>query len=356
MHHYLASLHLLPGMTHERLRRLSDKYAGDFQQAWETLSASTLIEIGIKDHIDIVLQKRALISPEAAKQYMESRGIDIIVEGDADYPEFFYEIKPRAFLLYMRGNKELLLHKRQRVALVGSRKVSSYGKRVVKQLLSNLAVYGIVTVSGLAYGVDAACHRESIASGVSTMGVLGTGIDVAYPTSHRSLMEDIVEDGLLLSEFPLGAKARPYHFPLRNRMVAAISEVTVVVEAAEKSGSLITASLALELGREVGAVPGDIFSPTCHGTNSLIAKGEAAVVRDGSDILALLGIDDSKQMQSHQIGLEGPLSHILSYVPMEHDEVVVLSAMDVVTCSQELSLLELDGLICKVDGTKWVRC
>jgi len=178
------------------------------------------------------------------------------------------------------------LEPRVSVAVVGSRRASAYGREMARELGRDLAREGVVVVSGLAFGIDACAHRGALEAG-STVAVLGCGPDIAYPASHRALWRQVTERGLVLSELPPGTGAWRWTFPARNRIVAALCGMTVVVEAARRSGSLITANLAADLGRELGAVPGPVSSRASAGTNDLLAGG-ACVVRDASDVLEVL--------------------------------------------------------------------
>ncbi len=172
------------------------------------------------------------------------------------------------------------------VAVVGARRATAYGRDLARELGHDLAREGVVVISGLAFGIDACAHRGALEAG-STVAVLGCGPDIAYPASHRSLWRRICEEGLVLSELPPGTGAWRWTFPARNRIVAALCGMTVVVEAAERSGSMITANLAADLGRELGAVPGPVHSRASAGTNDLLAGG-ACLVRGASDVLEVL--------------------------------------------------------------------
>jgi DNA processing protein len=209
---------------------------------------------------------------------------------DALYPAALREAPDAPWALIGRGDPSLLegLRPEGVVTVVGARRASSYGREVARELGRELAAAGLVVVSGLAFGVDACAHRGALEGG-TTFAVLGCGADLAYPAAHRSLWRRICERGLVLSELPPGAGAWRWTFPARNRIMAALAGMTVVVEAAERSGSLITADLAADLGRDLGAVPGPVGSRLSAGTNSLLAAG-ACLVRDAQDVLdAMLG-------------------------------------------------------------------
>jgi DNA processing protein len=209
---------------------------------------------------------------------------------DPLFPVGLADAADAPWALFGRGDAALLrrLAPDEAVTVVGSRRASSYGREVARQLGSELAKADLVVVSGLAFGIDACAHRGAIDSGL-TVAVLGCGADVAYPAAHRSLWRRIGESGLVLSELPPGSGAWRWTFPARNRIMAALSGMTVVVEAAERSGSLITADLAADLGRDLGAVPGPVNSRLAAGPNNLLAGG-ACLVRDAQDVLdAMLG-------------------------------------------------------------------
>ncbi|HKT82471.1 MAG TPA: DNA-processing protein DprA [Solirubrobacterales bacterium] len=209
---------------------------------------------------------------------------------DQRYPSGLHDAADAPWALIGRGDPGLLarLEPDGAVTVVGARRATSYGRGVARELGRELAAAGLVVVSGLAFGIDACAHRGAIEGG-TTVAVLGCGADTAYPASHRSLWRRICEQGLVLSELPPGAGAWRWTFPARNRIMAAMAGMTVVVEAARRSGSLITADLAADLGRDLGAVPGPVNSRGSAGTNDLLAGG-ACLIRDAQDVLdAMLG-------------------------------------------------------------------
>src|SRR5215813_309965 len=210
-------------------------------------------------------------------------GARLLVLGDPEYPASLRPIDlPPPFLLVRGG---LIRADGLAVALVGSRRGTPYGLRMAERLGTDLGGRGITVVSGLARGVDTAAHRGALDAGARTVAVLGSGVDVVYPPENRRLAADVCQAGALISQFPMGTPPLPHHFPARNRLIAGMTLGTVVVEAAERSGALITARLAGELGREVYAVPGSVLSPGSQGTNSLIQDG-AKLVQDWEDIVA----------------------------------------------------------------------
>ncbi len=247
-----------------------------------------------------------------------------------------------------------------RVSIVGSRRPSPYGEAVAEQLGLELARSGVVVVSGLALGIDAAAHRGALNAGGTTVAVLGTGVDVIYPASHVGLAEQILAaGGALVSQFPDGTAPRRGNFPARNHTMAALSDVVVVVEAAEGSGALITAEAALDLHKEVMAVPGSIFSPLSVGAHGLIRDG-AALVQNSRDILAALHVqhevlDDPLQPPAGfgftlPRGRDGILSHLSDVLALNAAEVARKLQLPVAEVLGRLTALELEGAVRRHDG------
>lgn len=215
---------------------------------------------------------------EARRAIAESErcGARLILFEDRDYPAPLRELYDPPPFLFVVGKLEVLA--RRTVAIVGTRRATAYGERATTAIAGALAAAGACVVSGMARGIDAAAHRAALASRGATVAVLGTGVDVAYPVAHRALHRTIGERGLLVSEFPCGTPPEPGSFPRRNRLIAALARLTIVVEAGERSGALITAEHALDLARDVGAVPGPIDAPQSAQSNALIRDGAHAIL------------------------------------------------------------------------------
>jgi DNA processing protein len=216
---------------------------------------------------------------------VERTGLQLVTAFDEEYPRLLSEIVDPPFVLYAAGRLERL--RLPTVAIVGSRDASRYGRDVAWRLAGELSGAGVSVVSGFARGVDAAAHEAAAGGPGGTIAVLGCGIDVDYPREHRSLKERLVAENLILSEYPPGTEPRPQNFPIRNRIIAGLSAGVVVVEASRRSGSLITARLAADFGRDVFAVPGSVFSSTSAGTHELLRDG-AILCRNAEDVLAEL--------------------------------------------------------------------
>jgi DNA processing protein len=243
--------------------------------------------------------------------------------------------------LFLRGESEAELLARPAVAVVGARASSGYGASVARSLGRELAAAGLVVVSGLARGIDAEGHRGALDAAGTTVAVLGCGIDRDYPAAHAELARRVAGAGLIVSEYAPGVEPAPWRFPARNRIVAGLCAATVVVEARERSGALITADLALEEGREVFAVPGEITSSLSAGTNALLKLG-AAPLTSASDVLASFGIEPEP--------VEGERSPLLELLPASADELVRRTGLGVDAVARALVELELEGRVAVADG------
>ncbi len=212
---------------------------------------------------------------------------------DENYPRSLLRLHKPPIVLFYKGNINLLRRCRKKVAIVGTRRASSYGVSVAEKISTLLASCGVCVVSGLARGIDVASHRNIVDKGV-TIAVLGNGVDVYYPYSNRDIQKKIAEKGLLISEYPPAARGSKWSFVARNRIIAALSDLVIVVESPLRGGSIHTAEFALELGIPVAAVPGDIFRASSQGTNRLIADG-ALVITSPGDVISMLGISDKEE-------------------------------------------------------------
>jgi DNA processing protein len=232
----------------------------------------------------------------------ERCGARLVLLEDSDYPASLRDLGDPPPFLFMLGDFSRITQ--PAVAIVGTRRATTYGERVTTALAGALAAAGATVVSGMARGIDAAAHRAALARNGVTVAVLGTGVDVAYPVGHRSLHRAIEQRGVVISEFPCGARAEPASFPRRNRIIAALAKLTLVIEAGEKSGALITADHATDLGRDVAAVPGQVDSPQSTGANALIRDGAHAVL-SAADALSLVGLADPSTRRDIAPTLQG---------------------------------------------------
>ena len=270
---------------------------------------------------------------------------------DRLYPVGLEDAADAPWALIGRGDTGLLarLEPEAAVTVVGARRASSYGREVARELARELAAAGQVVVSGLAFGIDACAHRGALEAPGLTVAVLGCGADVSYPAAHRSLWRRIGELGLVLSELPPGTGAWRWTFPARNRIMAALAGMTVVVEAAERSGSLITADLAADLGRDLGAVPGPVGSRLSAGPNHLLAGG-ACVVRDAQDVLdAMLG-PGSRTLDRLGPPLEPELTDVLEAVERGEE------TCDGIAAALDLSGAEVAAALATLESRGYVTC
>ncbi len=275
--------------------------------------------------------------------------INTIHCGSHEFPANLLDLGSQPQLLYTIGNIELFT--RPLVAIVGTRDPTNYGLRTARILASALSNAGVTIVSGMARGIDAAAHYSALENPSSTIAVLGTGVDVPYPVAHRQLHETIGQKGLLISESPPGSRAFKGAFPKRNRIIAALARVTIVVEAGHKSGALNTANHALELNRTIAAVPGPIDSQASAGTNQLIRDG-AVVIASVADALALAGVPGPPQPQP--LSLSEPDAVVWSTLggsSLTIDAIGSAAGMSARECMLAVTSLELRGLVeCLVSG------
>lgn len=282
---------------------------------------------------------------------MNSKKLTINANG---YPEMLREISEPPETVFVTGDLPELLA-RPRVGIVGSRKVSPYGRAVTEQLAGDLARQGIVIVSGLALGVDALAHRAALDVGGLTLAVLPGPLEKAYPATNQGLAQKILgQRGALVSEYPVGTNIMRHNFIARNRIIAGLSDVLLITEAALKSGSLHTARFALEQGRDVVAVPGNIDSVTSVGTNNLLKAG-AGVVTSANDVLTALGMTPTDQTarQKGDNEAEQTLLDLLQSGVQDGTELLDKSALDIDLFNQTLTMLEITGKIQAQGNNKW---
>jgi DNA processing protein len=273
---------------------------------------------------------------------------------DPSFPDLLNEIPSPPFGLFCLGNRNLL--KQPQISIVGSRNASRGGKKTTAAFAEALTTMGFTVTSGMAAGVDCHAHRGSLSAGNATIAVMGTGIDRVYPSANRVLYHEIAEKGLVVSEFAPGTPPRRSNFPQRNRIISGLSLGTLVVEAGIRSGSLITARLAAEQGREVFAVPGSIHLPTSRGCHQLIRQG-AKLVESVTDIMEEIGqfFEAEHQVPSfeprpHYSNTEHPVYNLIDYAPISIDQIIQLSGLTTERVSSILIDLELRGLIADVNG------
>jgi DNA processing protein len=332
------------GIGPVRLRELIDNF-GDVEQAWQA-SSDELYATGIPQKVVAdFLETRARLDLDAELARIEGRGCQVLTWEDADYPDRLRELDAPPSLLYVWG--QLAPEDRFAVGIVGTRRMSPYGRGVASDIAAYLGSNGITVVSGLARGVDGTAHRAALASGGRTIAVLGSGLDHIYPPEHRGLAKEISAQGAVISEYGLGTRPEARNFPPRNRIISGLSLVVVVVEAGEASGALITANFAAEQGRDVFAVPGNIHSPTSRGCHKLIQSGAQILLSPG-DVLEALNMDVAVRHEAVQMALpedevERAVYEILGDEPMHVDEVRSRCGLPIASVTSALAMLELKG-------------
>jgi len=356
---YYHAFSCVGGFGPQRFRKLLARF-GSLERAWsanrENLIASDIGPAAAENF----LKKRENLSPEKLFAELREEKIDIINQNHAAYPPQLKEVPSAPAVIYGRGNLEIL--KNKSLAVVGSRKFTKYGERVTQGLCRDLVRSGLTVVSGLALGIDAIAHRETLNVEGTTIAVLGTGIDDAtiYPRDNFNLAQNILSGGgALISEFGPRTPSLKQNFPARNRIMAGLALGTLVVEAALGSGSLITAGFSLDFNREVFAVPGDVFSPQSAGTNELIKNG-AKLVQSAADILSELNIKSAFPSQAQKIFSpgtkeEGAIWKVISNEPLHVDRISKLSKLNPATVNSVLSVLEVEGVVKNVGGQNYIR-
>lgn len=299
------------------------------------------------------------IDPDKLLEKLNKEKLNALTIEDPAYPKLLKQIYDPPFILYYRGRLEafdgFLL------AVVGARKYSDYGRRVAEKLVRELALRNLTIVSGLALGIDALAHIAAIEVGGKTIAVLGSGLDQQniYPSQNRYLADKIqAHDGLILSEYPIGTLPLKHHFPQRNRIISGLSSATLVIEAGEKSGALITAFHALEQNREVFAVPGNIYSGVSEGANRLITMG-AKLVAGAKDIIETMNLTEAAAyIENKKIIPETAEEELilarLSYEPLHIDELKQLTRLDTAVINSTLTIMEMKGLVKNLGSLRYV--
>jgi DNA processing protein len=352
---YWVGFNLIKGIGAVRMQGLV-AYFGELESAWRADSVSLAgAGLGAKV-IERVIQARENVNLDQVWEKIESQGIKILTWQDEAYPARLKEIDQPPPVLYIRG--EYLPDDLFAVAIVGTRRVTPYGRQITEEISSFLAANGITVISGLARGVDAIAHQAALRAGGRTLGILGSGVDKIYPPEHRALAEQMMERGGIISDYAPGTPPDASNFPPRNRIIAGLSLAVLVVEAGETSGALITAEFAAEQGREVFAVPGSILAPQSKGTNKLIQRG-ALPLLSASDLMQALDLTRVGEQKSARKILpaddtEARLLNVLGSEPLHVDEIRSQAELPIEKVSAALVLMELKGMVRQVGGMNYV--
>ena len=352
---YWVGFNIIPGIGRVKLTQL-ENYFGSLADAWKATPVD-LKHAGLDSgSIHAITSWRPKISLEAEMEKLDRYGVKVLTIHDPDYPSRLKEIYDYPLIIYVRGS--LLPEDEWSLAVVGTRRATVYGRQVTEEIVTDLARSRITIVSGLAKGIDSIAHRSALDAGGRSIAVFACGLDIVYPAENANLARSIIQQGALISEYPLGTRPKADNFPRRNRIMSALSLGVLVVEAGETSGAIITAHLALEQNREVFAIPGSILSPASRGTNHLIQEG-AKLVRDYTDILEELNLT----AVAHQIEIkeviptsdtESLLLKQLCAEPTHIDAVCRTSGLPISTVSSTLAMMELKGLVKQVGTMNYV--
>jgi len=351
---YWIGFNLVRGIGAVRFQQILS-FFGDLSLAWNA-PAEAFREAGLPERaLSNFLRLREETDLDVLVDSIHKKDVQALTLLDEAYPKLLKQIDQAPPVLYIRGT--LLPADDFAVAMVGTRRISAYGQQITRDTSLYLAGHGLTIVSGLARGVDALAHQSALQAGGRTIAVLGSGADVIYPPEHRQLAEAIIENGAIISDYPLGTQPEGVNFPPRNRIISGLSLATVVVEAGERSGALITADFAVEQGRDVFAVPGNILSPASKGTNRLIQKGAYALVSP-QDVLDLLELSQVVEYQAARQALpadttEAKILQSMGYKPVHVDEICNAVGLAVEKVTAALTMMELKGLVQHVGGMRY---
>jgi DNA processing protein len=352
---YWVGLNMVKGIGSVRFKALMDLF-GDAETAWNA-SPEAWSDAGLSPKIVESFQRlRKGVSLDQIWNHIQSLGVDVLTWNTEGYPRRLKEIDQPPPVLYIRGS--LIPEDEWTVAIVGTRRVTAYGRQVADEVATTLAQNGVTIVSGMARGVDSIAHQAAIQAGGRTIAVLGNGVDLVYPPENRNLAAQIMDHGALISDYALGTKPDGVNFPPRNRIISGLSMAVIIVEAGETSGALITATFAAEQGRDVFAVPGNINAPQSKGANRLIRDG-AQPLLSPQDVLEALNLTMVTEHRAVRVALpsdpvEAHLFKILSQEPKHVDEIRTQANMPIETVSATLAMMELKGMVRQVGGMNYV--
>ena len=353
---YWVGFNIAPGIGPARLHKLLEHF-GDAISAWQAPPLE-LARAGLdRKSLHSLLKTREDLDLDAEMRRIEDAGVSVLTLLDDGYPRWLRQIHLPPPVLYLKGSYRP--EDEWAVAVVGTRHAKTYGREVTRYLAGDLARNRVTIVSGLALGIDAEAHRAALEAGGRTIAVLGNGIDTIYPPEHAGLARDIIGSGAIMTEYPLGTKPDRRNFPPRNRIISGLSLGTLVTQAGEGSGALITAYFALEQGREVFAVPGSILDRGNSGTNRLVQAGEAKLVTRASDVLEELNLTMVSEQAEVRAAVpenqtEALLLGHLSEEPLHIDDLGRASGLPIAQVSGTLALMELKGLVRQTGGMHYV--
>lgn len=357
---YLIALSQLKGVGFRRSHQIIQKFGSAHEFIETCLESPHRIPNTIRDNCGRSEITDALKYAEEQIAYCKKHKVQILAYDDQAYPYRLNRYDDSPLVLYCRGNMDL--NSMRTVGIVGTRNMTSYGKWMIEDLVRDLVPYQVVTVSGLAYGVDTQAHRSSVICGLPTVGVMGTGIDQIYPSVNRDLAVKMTKSGGVVTEYGIKTKADAYHFPARNRIIAALSDALVVVESKEKGGAMITADLAFGYGKEVFAFPGKASDTCSRGTNLLIKSQKAQLIENADDLVQSMSWTIIKHEHSIQPTLFEELTEdekaLLTKFERNHpfhiDQAIASLPFSSAEIASLLLHLELKGALKVLPGSRYV--
>lgn len=356
---YQVAVGLIPGVGAATTKTLIS-YCGSAEQIFKTPKGKLKNIPGIGDvTIQNIQDKSVLNDAEAIVKRAEKLDTQLLFYTDSDYPNRLKQIPDAPTLLYYKGSASV--NPVKSIAIVGTRKATEYGKGVVRKLLEELASYKPLVVSGLAYGIDIQAHRDAVELGIETIGVMANGTDIIYPSVHKNTAAKMTEQGGLMSEYTFGSIAEPMRFPARNRIIAGMADVTIVVEATQSGGALITTDIANSYDREVMAVPGRISDLTSEGCNNLIKQNKAHTLTCASDLIELLNWDIAPSTQTNKNIILSDLEEeeLMIYAVLVDNEGIHIdelswkSQLPMHKISSVLLQMEFKGIVKALSGKKF---
>ncbi len=342
----ILGLSLIPGFGFRRIKKLFDIFC-DWEKIWH-LNYNDIKNIFGENLAKIFIERKDKINIYEEFEKYEKTNIDVITYYDDIYPKLLKETYSPPLIIFAIGNIHLLKNKNF-LSVIGSRKYTQYGKYVVEKLISQISKQNITVVSGLAIGIDSFAHIEALKECGSTIAVLGSAINEIYPKSNINLSKQIEKYGLIISELPIGTKYAKENFPQRNRIIAGLSQATLIIEAGQRSGALITANYAINENREILTIPGSILEKNYEGNNYLIKQG-AKIITDIEDILETYNIITEKNYNEHNDPIfeekeQKIIYEILKDGPLNLDKIIINSRLNVNIVIASLTKMELSNLI-----------
>lgn len=356
----LLALHFIPGVGDHLLRQLVS-YCGDAEKVFKTPKGKLLKVPGIGDRTAEAIRKgKSFDKAEKELKKAEKDNVQLIFFNDKNYPSRLKQVNDAPSLIYAKGNIDF--ENPKTVGIVGTRQATRYGRERVDELIADLVPHAPLIVSGLAYGIDIHAHKIAVKHNVPTIGVMGSGIDVIYPSSHKDVATEMMTNGGIVTEHSFGTPPDAHNFPARNRIVAALSDAVIIVEAAERGGALITAEIANSYNKDVFAFPGNIGQSHSEGCNNLIKANKANLMTHAKDLEYIMGWNaDAAPVKKVTLSLEqfdGPEQEVLKILLANNKQMMIddISWRANISISQLASILlglEFKGVVASLPGKQY---